>query len=199
MNAIICVIKPLAGRVGVLMDLITQCIPPGGSSVPRWTYHVSQKECHLLQRAQNLPAAVSCSPRSLVGAWDDFVSVPPTDHQELWTGNCYQNKNVGQDHLKVNLVHTKQWCFTLGPPRQIFYRADRKSALFQSRILPRHLGESTRADVQAHHLHESNKQGSYFPLTSWLTQKVIKLPWASAASTSEAVTRYPPEHRVQTL
>lgn len=68
---------------------------------PTGTYHVSQRECHLLQRVQNLPAAWSCSLRSLVGAGDDFVSVPPTDHQELWTGNYYQNKNVGHNLLKI--------------------------------------------------------------------------------------------------
>lgn len=88
MKAIIYITKSLAGRAEDADGRNYPIITPGGSSVPGWTYRASQKECRLLQRVQNLPAASWCGPLSPVGAWDDVVSVPPADHQELWTSNC---------------------------------------------------------------------------------------------------------------
>lgn len=146
------------------MDLSTQCITTGGSTAPQWTYHVSQRECRLLQRVQNLPAALSCSPLSLVGAWDDFVSVPPIGHQELWTGNCYQNKNADQNLLKMNLGHLKQWCSMLNHPwKSSTQRKDKASTLtvHDSSQIPR---EGSRGDVQPYYLHKGQRTRILFPI-----------------------------------
>lgn len=185
-HAIVYVTKSLAGRVEDADGFSYQCIIPGGSSVPQGTYHVSQRECHLLQRVQNLPAAWSCSLRSLVGAGDDFVSVPPTDHQELWTGNYYQNKNVGHNLLKINLVHRKQQCFMPGHAWKSSTQRQEKALIWHSMSLPRYWGRALR--------HMSNYitsiGGTNKNSIPWLPagrlRKIIKHPWASAASTSEA-------------
>lgn len=138
---------------------------------PTGTYHVSQRECHLLQRVQNLPAAWSCSLRSLVGAGDDFVSVPPTDHQELWTGNYYQNKNVGHNLLKINLVHRQQQCFIPGHPWTSSTQRQEKASTLTLHDSSPILREGTRAHVQLHYLQKRHKQELYSPLTSWPTQQ----------------------------